>query len=239
MEFVTNEDKSLVYELCVEPLTLIFNLFIKLKWLMKLSTALALFIAFTLYAASPTIGFTIGCVEQLAPAEVKKVKQVQIAKYEKELIHTTQDFIKVMLPLVQEAHAAAIANGYKVPKISVTLAQAILESRSGKSRLFRTSNNAFGIKANEAWLKAGKPIVRFTDDAPNEAFCKFKSVETSIYGHVVTLNKSIYVRQGVFKATTAREQITAIKAAGYATDRHYVRTVMQNIKVYNLTQYDI
>lgn len=238
METSQDEDKSLFYELCIEPLALVFNFFTKLIPVMKITTALVLAAGLTTYAMSPTIGLTVGCVEQLTPVEVTKVKQQQIAKYEKELIHTTEDFIKIMLPLIKEAHAAATAAGYQVPKVSVTMAQAILESRAGKSRLFKTSNNAFGIKANAAWLKAGKPVVHFTDDHPNEAFCKFKSVETGIYGHVVTLNKSFYIKEGVFRATTAREQVTAIKAAGYATDPHYVRTVMQNIKVYKLTQYD-
>ena len=40
---------------------------------------------------------------------------------------------------------------YGIPA-SVTLAQGILESASGQSRLAQNENNHFGIKATQSWI---------------------------------------------------------------------------------------
>ena len=43
---------------------------------------------------------------------------------------------------------------YGIPA-SVTLAQGILESSNGQSRLARNENNHFGIKATPSWIAGG------------------------------------------------------------------------------------
>ena len=65
---------------------------------------------------------------------------------------------------------------YGIPA-SITLAQAILESRNGESELARKENNHFGIKATSSWLKNGGAYGVYTDDKPNEKFCKYRSEE--------------------------------------------------------------
>ena len=64
---------------------------------------------------------------------------------------------------------------YGIPA-SVTLAQGILESASGGSELSRKGNNHFGIKATSSWLNAGGSYLVYTDDKPNEKFCRYASV---------------------------------------------------------------
>ena len=64
---------------------------------------------------------------------------------------------------------------YGIPA-SVILAQAILESSNGQSQLSRECNNHFGIKATASWLKNGGEYGVYTDDRPNEKFCKSQSV---------------------------------------------------------------
>src|SRR5512133_1602068 len=63
---------------------------------------------------------------------------------------------------------------------SITLAQAALESGDGNSRLAREGNNHFGIKCHNDWN--GKRIFE-DDDAKNECFRKYVSVEESFRDH--------------------------------------------------------
>ena len=58
---------------------------------------------------------------------------------------------------------------YGIPA-SVTLAQGILESANGQSRLAQEGTNHFGIKATKEWLDAGGKYGLYTDDKPNEKF---------------------------------------------------------------------
>ena len=75
---------------------------------------------------------------------------------------------------------------YGIPA-SITMAQGILESDSGNSNLARKSNNHFGIKCKKDWT--GERVYH-TDDAPNECFRKYDSVEDSYLDHAEFLDKS-------------------------------------------------
>ena len=71
---------------------------------------------------------------------------------------------------------------YGIPA-SVILAQGILESANGQSQLARNENNHFGIKATPSWLAAGGAYGVYTDDKPNEKFCKYATVADSYEHH--------------------------------------------------------
>ena len=75
---------------------------------------------------------------------------------------------------------------YGIPA-SITLAQGILESDSGNSNLARRSNNHFGIKCKKDWK--GERVYH-TDDAPNECFRKYDTVEESYEDHAEFLDQS-------------------------------------------------
>ena len=71
---------------------------------------------------------------------------------------------------------------YGIPA-SVTLAQGICESSNGRSELSRKGNNHFGIKATSTWIKDGGQYLVYTDDKPNEKFCKYENVGDSYEHH--------------------------------------------------------
>ena len=75
-------------------------------------------------------------------------------------------------------------NKYKIPA-SITLAQGILESGIGKSKLATKGNNHFGIKCGGNWKGA---VIRADDDELNECFRKYKSVQESYRDHSIFLS---------------------------------------------------
>ena len=79
---------------------------------------------------------------------------------------------------------------YDIPA-SITLAQGILESGDGQSRLATKANNHFGIKCHSGWT-GGK--IYHDDDKKGECFRKYKNAEESFRDHSTFLTtRSRYV----------------------------------------------
>ena len=76
-------------------------------------------------------------------------------------------------------------NRYSIPA-SITLAQGILESGSGQSKLAKDAFNHFGIKCHKNW-KGDK--VYHDDDDENECFRKYNSVKESYRDHSLFLSE--------------------------------------------------
>ncbi|MBQ1253591.1 MAG: glucosaminidase domain-containing protein [Alistipes sp.] len=127
---------------------------------------------------------------------------------------------------------------YGIPA-SITMAQGILESDSGNSNLARRSNNHFGIKCKKDW-KGDR--VYHNDDAPNECFRKYDSVEESYLDHAEFLDKSPrYDSLFAYSASDYKSWARGLKAAGYATAKDYAQRLVKLIednKLYLLDQED-
>ncbi|MBR4996134.1 MAG: glucosaminidase domain-containing protein [Alistipes sp.] len=116
---------------------------------------------------------------------------------------------------------------YGIPA-SITMAQGILESDSGNSNLARRSNNHFGIKCKKDW-KGAK--VYHTDDAPNECFRSYETVEESYEDHAKFLDNSPrYDSLFAYQATDYRSWARGLKAAGYATAPDYAQRLIKIIE---------
>jgi LysM repeat protein len=124
---------------------------------------------------------------------------------------------------------------YGVPA-SITLAQGILESGSGKSKLASEANNHFGIKCHDTWSGA---TIHIDDDAPNECFRKYKSVDQSFEDHSVFLKKPRYEELFVLEITDYKGWAQGLKKCGYATSSTYAKNLIDLIEKYELTQFDI
>ncbi len=124
---------------------------------------------------------------------------------------------------------------YGIPA-SITLAQGILESGSGKSDLAVKSNNHFGIKCHSDWK--GKKSY-YDDDEKNECFRKYDSAIDSYLDHSLFLkNKSRYSSLFSLKISDYKGWAKGLKKAGYATDPNYAANLIRLIEKYYLYDYD-
>lgn len=127
---------------------------------------------------------------------------------------------------------------YGIPA-SVTLAQGILESASGQSRLAQNENNHFGIKATQSWIANGGRYGLYTDDKPNEKFCCYDSVGDSYAHHSRFLKgNSRYASCFKLDADDYRGWAQGLDKAGYATAGKYAPALISIIESNNLQRYD-
>ena len=124
---------------------------------------------------------------------------------------------------------------YGIPA-SITLAQGILESGSGKGRLARQANNHFGIKCHD-WTG---PRIYHDDDRAQECFRKYNDPSKSYRDHSLFLAKrKRYADLFKHKITDYKAWARGLKRAGYATDPQYPKKLISLIERYKLYRYDI
>lgn len=127
---------------------------------------------------------------------------------------------------------------YGIPA-SVTLAQGMLESSNGESELSRLGNNHFGIKATASWLKNGGEYLVYTDDKPNEKFCKYSSVADSYEHHSKFLaNNQRYAKCFQLSPDDYKGWTKGIAKAGYASGMGYATDLQDIIELNGLQKYD-
>jgi len=119
---------------------------------------------------------------------------------------------------------------------SITLAQGMIESDFGRSRLAREANNHFGIKCHSDWQ--GQKIYHH-DDRRNECFRKYSKPEDSFYDHSEFLRSgSRYSFLFDLSATDYKGWANGLKKAGYATNPDYANMLIRKIEEKNLHSYD-
>ena len=135
-------------------------------------------------------------------------------------------------------YAMAQMRRYGIPA-SVTLAQGILESSNGQSRLAVNENNHFGIKATRSWIDGGGRYGLYTDDKPDEKFCSYDSVADSYEHHSRFLaeNKR-YAGCFELQADDYKGWAQGLERAGYATGGNYASSLTNLIERNGLDKYD-
>ena len=120
---------------------------------------------------------------------------------------------------------------------SITLAQGILESGNGESRLAISANNHFGIKCHSNWK--GKKVYA-DDDKKQECFRKYKNASSSYRDHSLFLNNNNrYQDLFSYSKTDYKSWSKGLQKAGYATNPKYSELLIDLIEKYNLDQYDL
>ena len=125
---------------------------------------------------------------------------------------------------------------YDIPA-SISLAQGILESGMGSSRLAVAANNHFGIKCHSEW--EGKRIYH-DDDEKGECFRVYNDPRTSYRDHSLFLtSRSRYNLLFDLKIDDYKGWAKGLKKAGYATDPKYSNKLINLIERYSLNRFDI
>ncbi|PKQ45223.1 glucosaminidase domain-containing protein [Confluentibacter flavum] len=144
-------------------------------------------------------------------------------------ISSTEDYIATFSAIAQEEMRL-----YGIPA-SITLAQGILESNSGKGRLSVEANNHFGIKCHD-WTG---DRIHHDDDASQECFRKYIDAKYSYRDHSLFLTtRSRYSKLFDLKKNDYKGWAKELKAAGYATDRKYPDKLISLIERYDLDKFD-
>lgn len=125
---------------------------------------------------------------------------------------------------------------------SITLAQAIVESKYGTSTLSLQSNNHFGIKCKGGWN--GKSVYFKDDDYQNgrlvnSCFRGYDDPVQSYYDHSdFLLENKRYRSLFQLGKTNYTAWAKGLKACGYATNRKYAYTLIETVEKYQLYLYD-
>ena len=128
---------------------------------------------------------------------------------------------------------------------SIKMAQAILESGSGRSTLAKQSNNHFGIKCGKSWT--GKEVYRHDDDYRDgllirSCFRAYDDPADSFIAHSDFLSNP-YSKRYKFLFDLDPYDYNAwahgLKKAGYATDPAYPSKLINLIEEYRLYELDL
>ncbi len=159
---------------------------------------------------------------ELSDSERKKLEKV---KKQKAYIKKYADLAKKEM------------KNYGIPA-SITLAQGLLESNAGESKLAKNNHNHFGLKCFSRKCKKGH-CSNFTDDSHKDFFKIFKSPADSYHAHSKLLrNGSRYNGLFKLKKDDYKGWARGLRKAGYATDPNYDKKLIRLIEELKLYHYD-
>lgn len=115
---------------------------------------------------------------------------------------------------------------------AIKIAQGILETEAGKSKLVKNSNNHFGIKCKSNW--SGERVFH-DDDEKGECFRKYASPEDSYRDHSDFLKlQPRYASLFQLDPMDYKSWAYGLKSAGYATNPKYPEILIRLIETYRL-----
>lgn len=150
---------------------------------------------------------------------------------------TNQEFIEQIAAYVKKYAAS-----FGICVHSPIIAQAILESGWGKSKLAAIYHNYFGLKCGTKWkgesvnLTTQEEYETGTLTTIKDNFRVYGNMEEGVKGYFEFIQLSRY--QNLKGITDPKKYLETIKSDGYATSSTYVQNNMRLIEQYNLTQYD-
>ena len=148
-----------------------------------------------------------------------------------------EEFINMIAPLII---SEGKKRGYSV--FSTVIAQAIIESNSGKSILGYKYHNYFGMKCGSRWkgksvnLKTKEEYTVGTLTTIKDNFRVYDSIEEGVKGYYDFISTKRYAN--LKESKTYVEYAENLKADGYATSSKYVNTLCTTVDAHNLTRYD-
>ncbi len=150
----------------------------------------------------------------------------QVSSINKQVVDYVNQYKDIAIYEMLRAHIPA----------SITLAQGVLESNNGNSRLAKEAHNHFGIKCKSTWT--GKVLLEDDDDF-QECFRNYADAFESYRDHSDFLTTSPrYAFLFEYEITDYKSWAYGLKKAGYATNPTYAPQLVDLIEKYHLNQYD-
>lgn len=134
------------------------------------------------------------------------------------------------------------ASAYGILVYSPVIAQAVLESGWGGSKLSSQYHNYFGLKCGSRWtgksvnMKTQEECTPGTLTTISDNFRVYDSMEEGIKGYFEFIQLPRY--RNLKGITDPEKYLETIRADGYATSSSYVENCMKLIRQYGLTKYD-
>lgn len=160
-----------------------------------------------------------GAVNDFAPAAPEELREVQVRNYIEKFSET----------------AVGEMDKFGIPA-SISMAQAIIESRSGTSTLAVRNNNHFGVKCFSKTCPNGH-CNNFTDDHHKDFFRKYPGAWESWREHSHFLMKNSYKRLLKY-GKNYKAWAVGLREIGYATDPTYDKKLISVIERYDLNKLD-
>ncbi len=170
-------------------------------------------------AAATTTTSLGNAVQDLSPAAPEDLREAQVRDY---IARYSQTAVGEM-------------DKFGIPA-SISMAQAIVESRSGTSILAVKNNNHFGVKCFSKSCPKGH-CANFTDDHHKDFFRKYAGSWDSWREHSHFLMKNSY-RKLLKHGKDYRSWAKGLRECGYATDQSYDKKLIAIIERYDLQKLD-
>ena len=119
---------------------------------------------------------------------------------------------------------------------SIKMAQALIESRAGTSRLAENNNNFFGMKCFSKNCKKGH-CSNATDDHHKDFFRIYEKPIDSWRAHSRLISNGRYAHLKSYDKDYKKWAV-GLKKAGYATDKRYHQKLINTIEKYQLYRLD-
>lgn len=134
------------------------------------------------------------------------------------------------------------APAYGILVYSPIIAQAILESGWGESKLASQYHNYFGLKCGSKWTGRSVNLTTSEEYTPGvhttikDNFRVYDSMDDGVKGYFEFIQLARYSNlKGI---TDPKKYIETIKTDGYATSSTYVTNLLKLVNQYELTKYD-
>lgn len=196
-----------------------------MKYVFSLITALALFLAHTVLYAQPLIGSATvlnkdTLVTQSRDTLSAPIDEITVAEY-------IESYWNIAVLEMKRTGIPA----------SISLAQGIIESRHGNSRLARKANNHFGVKCRSDW-RGGKAYK--DDEEKNECFRRYQTPIQSFVDHSTFLAANQrYAFLFLLDLLDYRGWANGLEELGYSTSGHYAEKLTAIIETHRLFAYDV
>ena len=181
-------------------------------------------------------GHKYGVVKSKLDSTWKYWSKCPYITYENES-NVKNDFTSTIAPIIVKY---CKQYGYDYP--SAIIAQAILESGNGKSKLAAKYHNYFGMKCGSKWkgksvnlkTKEEYTVGVLTNISAN--FRVYDNMDEGVKGYFEFISSQRYSK--LKEAKSSKNYLELIKAAGYATSSKYVNNVYNVVVKNNLFKYD-